>query len=148
VERSQGVSDPFTVIATITDSATTSYLDSGSSGTVESTVYAYRVLGTNRQRRWPGERWGRRGDAADRADRTRRHRRQPDECGTGFTSHSASEIHVYRALASGGGFTDIATVDAGSHSYTDNDVLGGRTYLYKLVTNDGSNNSGPTNTAG
>src|SRR4029079_12690584 len=57
----------------------------------------------------------------------------------------AASIHVYRST-NGGAFSDIATLAASSTSYSDTGVSGGLTYQYKLILNDGVNDSLPTDT--
>ena len=46
---------------------------------------------------------------------------------------SAKNYEVKRSLTAGGPYTTVATIPAGTNSYSDNDVIGGTTYYYIIT---------------
>jgi titin len=143
IERKLG-GGSYSVIATINDGTTLSYVDN--TGLVESSSYTYRISGINASGIGPVS-----AESTARTLPTAAYSLsvngtpQHDRIDLQWGVSSAADIHVYRS-DNGGAFSDIATLAPSSTSYSDTSVTGGITYQYKLILNDGVNDSLPTDT--
>jgi titin len=141
IERKLGVG-AFGVIATITDGTTLSYVDTDT--LVESSQYTYRIRGTNASGDGPAS-----SDAVVHTLPTAATNlvaagMSPTRVDLAWDNVSDAAVHVWRSIASGA-FTDYATLAASTESFSDTGCSGGTAYSYKIVLNDGLNDSNPSN---